>query len=424
MKSFKIASIILLLVLTPQTCYCQFGKGVSQAIKSVLKKGGKEVGEEAAKKSAKGAVKKVGESAAKKSVKELAEESAEYAIRRNASKSLTQKEVHKVARKSKIQVRNSEMTRRFEGILEKSAVKGAKKTTAKTVRRGVVAKSVELTDNKLVKKLGASQSRMTIEKTGKQELRRKSEKAAGKKGTIRAGKTLVGKEALKLLDNNPALKKLVMEMERKYGPSLFSIDRLVVKKSGRHMIVEFPGTASKIEIKGNKIFAKGGSTRANGAMNEFLNNPLPNMTYVVDGCTTYITDDLGKTIYVECHSSKLSKSVSRTNLAHENQKALVEAKGGKGGIHDSGHIQQHSTGGNNEGINLLPMKASKQRGGRWAKMEGVERDAIQAGSDVVTKKRITYHPDGSFTIDVEMTIKDAVTGKVSTKKWPPFKDLF
>ena len=422
MRFFKIASMILLLTLTPQVGYCQLGKGASQIVKSILKKGGKEAGEEAAKKGAKGVAKKAGESAAKQTAKELAEESAEYAISRNASKSLTRESFERTARKN-IQVRNNGMTRRFAGSFEKSAVKGTERAVARNVGRGAVAaESIELTDRALLKKLGSSQSKLSVEKVGKQELKKGSEKAAKKKSAVRAGKTVVGRDALKLLDNNPALKKLLMEMESKYGP-LFSLDNLVVKKSGRHTIVEFPGTASKIEIKGNKIYAKGGSTRANGAMNEFLNNPLPNTTYVVDGCTTYVTDELGRTIYVECHSSQLSKSVERTNLAHNNQTKLVESKGGKGGVHDSGHIQQHSTGGNNESINLLPMRASKQRGGKWAKMEGVERDAINSGSDVVTKKRIRYNPDGSFTIDVEMVTKDSVTGKVSTKKWS-FNDLF
>lgn len=422
MRFFKIASLVMLLALTPQTGYCQLGKGVSQVFKSILKKGGKEAGEEAAKKGAKGAAKKAGESAAKQTVKELAEESAEFAIRRNASKSLTKESVEKAARKSNLQVRNNELTRRFAGSFEKTVVKGAERTVVRNVGRGAAAESIELTDRELLKKLGSSQSKMAVERTGKQELKKGSEMAARKKGAVRAGKTVVGKEALKMLDNYPALKKLLMEMESKYGP-LFSLDNLVVKKSGRHMIVEFPGTASRIEIKGNKIFAKGGSTRANGAMNEFLNNPLPNTTYVVDGCTTYVTDDLGRTVYVECHSSQLSSGVERTELAQNNQTQLVESKGGKRGVHDSGHIQQHSTGGNNEAINLLPMKASKQRGGKWAKMEGVERDAINSGSDVVTRKRITYNPDGSYTIDVEMIIKDSATGKVSKKKWS-FNDLF
>ena len=46
MRFFKIASLVMLLALTPQTGYCQLGKGVSQVFKSILKKGGKEAGEE------------------------------------------------------------------------------------------------------------------------------------------------------------------------------------------------------------------------------------------------------------------------------------------------------------------------------------------------------------------------------------------
>ena len=422
MRIFKIACIVLFLSLAPQTGYCQIGKGISQIAKSLLKKGGKEAGEEAVEKGAKSAAKKAGKSAAKKSAKEIAGESAELAIRRNASNSLSRKGASKTIKMDKVAVDNAEMAKYLKGSIGKGAIKGARGVVSKEAGAKVSTEAIELTDRELVKKYGTSQSRKVVEQSGKRGLKSGSEKAAKKKAAVRAGKTLTGREALKLLDNYPTLRNTVMEMECKYGPN-FALDRLVVGKSGKHMVVEFPGTASRIEVKGNTIFAKGGSLPSKGEMNAFLNEPLPNSTYIVDGYTKYVTDAFGKTIEVECHSSALAKSVKRTNLAQENQAALVEAKGGKRGVHDAGHIQQRSTGGNNESINLLPMKSSKQRGGKWAKMEKTERDAIDAGKDVVTKKKIKYNPDGSFTLDVEMKIKDPVSGKASTKNWS-HSDLF
>ena len=63
------------------------------------------------------------------------------------------------------------------------------------------------------------------------------------------------------------------------------------------------------------------------------------------------------------------------------------------------------------------MKASLQRGGAWAKLEKMERDAIARGCDVWSKKKITYHPDGSFEIAVDLIIDGKTTHKV-------FKNLF
>ena len=81
----------------------------------------------------------------------------------------------------------------------------------------------------------------------------------------------------------------------------------------------------------------------NGAMNEFLNNPLPSQTYYVDKHSKFVTDAAGRTIVSECHSSELSKHVSRNELPSQNKTMLVRSKGGIQGVHDSGHIQQHYT---------------------------------------------------------------------------------
>jgi hypothetical protein len=112
------------------------------------------------------------------------------------------------------------------------------------------------------------------------------------------------------------------------------------------------------------------------------------------------------------------KNNPRSTLAKENSTQLVQKKGGQKGIHDSGHIQQRSMGGLNESINLLPMKSKLQQHGRWAKLEREERKAIAAGKDVWSRKWITYNPDGSYSIKVELTID----GKTITE--PPFNDLF
>lgn len=223
-------------------------------------------------------------------------------------------------------------------------------------------------------------------------------------------------DPLALLDDYPLLKKQVLGMESKLGP-LFSIDNIVVQKLREGIDVFFKGTNSRIRIRKNVFYANGGSTMMNGAMNEFLNNPLPSQTYYVDKHSKFVTDAAGRTIVSECHSSELSKHVSRNELPSQNKTMLVRSKGGIQGVHDSGHIQQHYTGGQNESINLIPMKASLQRGGEWAKLERVEREAIDSGSDVWSKKSISYKQNGSYEINVNLI----VDGKITHKK---FNNLF
>lgn len=428
MKIFRLLFLCLFISITPVTGHAQVTKGVSKVLKGVLKKGGRETVETAAEKggkeAGKRAARKGGAAAARKTTKEIAGESAEQAIRRHAEHSLTKQNFGKSAvRVRKVGASSeAELGSMLRSGFGRNAAKGVGRATAREMRHVGADASQELTERALKNSFGTAESKAALKRTGNNNLKKTSREAGARKSAIRAGKTFTGREALKLLDDSPELMKRIMKLEAEKGP-LFNLDNLVVKKSGKHRIVEFAGTNSRIEIKGNQIFAKGGSTTSNGAMNEFLNNPLPNTTYHVDDYLKYATDAQGKTIYEECHSSELVKKVSRTSLPSENKTRLVQAKGGKQGVHDSGHIQQFSTGGLNEDINLLPMRSSAQRGGEWAKFEKAERDAIHAGHDVRNRKWITYNPDGSYTIKVEQIITDKTTGKVS-KKTKTFNNLF
>ena len=419
----------MLMLAVSQPCYCQIGKAATKAAKVLSKRGSRKAAGEATEKAI-----KVGEKAAAKgtskavelTAKELAEESARMTISHTAEKSLTTRASRRVLRKETMMVERGGMSKAFRQGLEHNAIKNSGKAVVKGAEETITARSArELTGRTIKKEFGSFESREALQEAGRKQLKRRGELATNKKVAIRAARTVTGQDALKLLDDTPLLKKQIMEMgsNPKLSPTLFSPSNLQIEQAGRHRIISFKGTNTKIEVKGNKIYAKGGSTSTNGAMNEFLNNPLPNSTYNVDKFSIFTTDAQGKTIFSECHSSELSKSVSRSNLASQNQVPLVEAKGGKRGIHDSGHIQQHSTGGQNESINLLPMRASKQRGGQWANFEKIERDAITEGKDVWSRKWITYKSDGSFSIKAELKINDPTTGKTKTVK-RTFSDLY
>lgn len=385
MRNSKIILLIsLLMVVAPLDGYCQVGRVVREGVESVTKR--------FAKKGSKKLSKEASEAAAKQASKELAEEMTSKAVANNTSRSIAKKGVN-----SEIKKQASEVSRDGVGkVLRNNVRRASAKTAAKGINTGLatsggraIAGSVEST---ALRKIGTVETKETFEGIAKKSLKEKGKDMSAKRAAVQTSKTFTGKEALALLDDNPVLRRQIANMEKKLGP-LFSSDNMIVQKSGKSTIISFKGTNSKIHIKGNEIIADGGSTMTNGAMNEFLNNPLPSMTYHVDGCSKFVTDDAGRTIVSECHSSELAKKVSRNALPSQNKTPLVQSKGGKQGVHDSGHIQQHSTGGQNESINLLPMKASLQRGGAWAKLEKMERDAIDRGCDVWSKKKITYHPD-------------------------------
>lgn len=427
MKIFRLLFLSIFIAFAPVSGHAQAVKGVSKVVKGVFRKGGREAIETAAEKGGKEAgmrSARKGVTAAKKTTKEIAGESAEQAIRHRSEYSLTKNRGNSLSRIRKASGVQSEaeIGKILRSGFGKNAVKGVGQAALYETRHIGAEASKELTERALKKSFGTAESKAALKRAGKNSLKKTSQEAGIKKSAIRASKTLTGREAVKLLEDHPELLKRIIKMSEEKGP-LFHFDNLVVKKSGKHRIIEFTGTNSKIEIKGNQIFAKGGSTTSNGAMNEFLNNPLPNTTYHVDDYLKYVTDAQGKTIYQECHSSELIKNVSRTKLPSENKTRLVTSKGGKQGVHDSGHIQQFSTGGLNEDINLLPMRSNLQRGGEWAKFEKAERDAINAGHDVINRKWITYNPDGSYVIKVEQHITNKATGKVS-KKTKQFSNLF
>ena len=239
-----------------------------------------------------------------------------------------------------------------------------------------------------------------------------------------ATRKLVGKEAMDALDNMPALQAIVRKLQA-MSPAYFTPDKLVVEEVDGIRRIRFDGTATQIEIHPNGVIrAKSGSTKLSGEMNEFLNHPLPNSKYEVDGgLLKFETDAEGRTISVDSHSSEIyartfGSDNPRGNLDKAHGPDVVREKGGDPSIHDAGHIQAHATGGPNESFNILPMKSELQRqGSDWAEFERKELDAIKNGQDVHSRKTITYHEDGTYDITVELTIE----GETQTQV---FKGLF
>lgn len=402
---YRCVLCVLLLVATPTN---EVNAQATQVVKTVSKWFGKKAAKEGA------------EEVVEQGVKAISKDMAQKAITKNAANAIY-KPSATFARKNLQEYAATNIGKTFTTKLGKELSDGALKTMSKEFAQQIGKSSSKEFQELFIKRLGTESTQEVGEWTAKKTLKESAVKNIAKKQAAKTAARLTGADAFKALDDMPDIKKQVVKLQQQ-SSTYFTTDKLFVEKVGKSKVVGFEGTPSKIEISPNgTIRAKGGSTANAGPMNEYLNNPLPNTKYETEGgLLNFHTDQFGKTAYVECHSSELYKTMKnnpRGTLAKENQTPLVIKKGGKKGVHDSGHIQQRSMGGLNESINLLPMKSQLQQHGRWAKLEGEERKAIAAGKDVWSRKWITYNPDGSYSIKVELTID----GKTITKV---FDDLF
>lgn len=400
---YRCALCVLLLVATPTN---EVNAQATQVIKSVSKWFGKKAAKEGA------------EEVIEQSAKTISYEMAQKVIVKNSAAAIVNP-ASKFSRNALTDFTSANIKRTMMSKIGSEISESALKATSKEFAQQIGKSSSKEAQELFIKRLGSESSQRSFIFTTKKSLKEASENNLYKRLTARTTARLTGVDALKALDDIPQVKKTIQKLQQQ-SPAHFTNDKLYIEQIGKSRIVGFEGTPSKIEItpKGT-IRAQAGSTKKVGEMNEFLNNPLPNTKYETEGgLLNYQTDNIGRTSYVECHSSELSRTVQRGGLAAENSTELVIKKGGKQGLHDSGHIQQRSMGGLNESINLLPMKSNLQQHGRWAKLEREERKAISAGKDVWSRKWITYNPDGSYSIKVELTID----GKTTTPK--PFDDLF
>lgn len=379
MKTFRIILVFVFLsVFASSNCYSQVGTGAKEV--------GKRVGRAVSKKAAKKAAEKFSKEAAEKTAKETAKRTSKEAAKKAAAK--TSKEA---AEKSSKEAAQS-MTKK--GV-EKAAKETAEKAGSKAAKNTAKQTAKESTSG-----VASKEAKEATEKTVKNNLK----KQAAEEG-VELGTKKVGKEAMKELDDMPALKATIEKLQKK-SPDYYKTEDLIITKKKGKTTIEFKGKPDKIEVQGNVIKAKGGSVKGaeNGGLNQFLNDPSPNQKYKVDDHITYKTNSSGKPSEIECHSSELSKTVNRSGRDSGTQQEVLKASGVTSETHQSGHLVQNAVGGPNEKLNQLPMRKDMNLGGDWKRLEKKEIDAINEGKDVWTKYQIDYHSDGNYDIVKTLTI--------------------
>lgn len=164
---------------------------------------------------------------------------------------------------------------------------------------------------------------------------------------------------------------------------------------------------SKCYVKKNDfVEAESGSRKDEGPQNEFLNYLLPNKTYIVDGYTKYITDNLSRVVLVISDRNK--NNIVNHEEPHKKTTDRVRKEGVEGD--EAGHLISRATGGANEKINLVPMNKEinhEDRDGVWWNLEQLESAALKLGKGIISIRQLLYKENSKrpYTI-VSTTIID------------------
>lgn len=109
---------------------------------------------------------------------------------------------------------------------------------------------------------------------------------------------------------------------------------------------------------------------------------------------------------MQCEANKGIKSIERNTQPNTNiQNAVVKGMDGRKGLDDAGHLFAKSTGGPNELINQVPMASEWNRIGEWRELERIEEDALKAGKEVVSSRKLLYKGDSKRPWAIEFTTK-------------------
>ncbi len=237
----------------------------------------------------------------------------------------------------------------------------------------------------------------------------KAAKTAAKKGAKElaeeTSEKVVRKKLKELAASDKTYKKLFDNFSEKLGKEFADGITANTSKEGLELASkEFPVT--KIRVNKNVVTGTAGSLKGAGPMNEFLNYIMPNKTYIVDGCFVYKTDKLGRVVECSAKRTKAYQSIERNAQRNTHiQSAVVDRLDGRKGLDDAGHLFANTTGGPNELINQVPMASELNRTGKWRELERKEEDALKAGKEVVSSRKLLYKGDSKRPWAIEFTTK-------------------
>lgn len=195
-----------------------------------------------------------------------------------------------------------------------------------------------------------------------------------------------------LATSSKVLRLLYNGLEQRLGRDF--VDNVVVRSAGDDVLElyskNFPTSRVYYNLRTNTMEGAAGSLQGAGPVNEFFNVMLPNMHYKIDGCFSYTTDRYGRVIYASSDRSKAMAIQRNPRRNSDIQRDVVEQMDGQKGVDDAGHLFANNTGGPNEMINQVPMLRDINRNGDWRKIELLEEDALKAGKNVISQRKLLY----------------------------------
>lgn len=243
-----------------------------------------------------------------------------------------------------------------------------------------------------------------IKRNGKKIIAESFENKGIKTIVKKVVKEYTGEEVVEVLSKkgHGKIADLLKKFENLYGPTMSPKNLVLQELEDGSLKISYKGSPSasftSVEIKGNTIYAKAGSLPGEvSAQNQFLNNILPNMEYVVDDVFIYKTDRLGRVVETSADRSKLyAKNIRREGRASDIQKQIRKDHPG----HDGGHIFDMGSGGPNEIINQVPMESQFNRNGEWKMLENLEKKAAAEGKDVKIRRVLKYSDNSTRPTEI------------------------
>lgn len=354
--------------------------------RTVAKKAGSNIAENTAKK------------LANNSVKSYAKNSTEYAIVQRVAKDQIKRNINRQMLQTGTKSFFDYSKNRLKTIGEKSFVIitnsktiGARRATSILNEKGIT------TTTKVAKR---SFARDVVG----QEMKQQIKYVARKEGQEAA------EEISKRYSRNKSIKSLFKKWEKDNADIVVNTSEngwtKVSYKSDKFCTAEFSPDGKTIKCTSGSVIddvhPKG------GPQNAFLNNPLPNKTYVVDNASVYKTNAKGQTTQITSDVTQLYRENAAIRGGRPQYGDILDANGGNRAIHDAGHGVGKALGGPNEAINITPQLKSTNRGGAWKKMENDMLDAVSKGKDVKYDLRISYDKSG---VPREYTARVMIDGK-------------
>lgn len=176
-------------------------------------------------------------------------------------------------------------------------------------------------------------------------------------------------------------------------------------------------TNCAIRIKGRTVYANSGGFVKSQGLNEFLNVPMPNKKYIVNGCAIYRTDKLGRVVEASADRLKMYRGpkISPQRDGKTQEQVISELEGIKG-IDQGGHLFSNNSNGSNVVINEVPMEAEINMHGEWRNFEKLEEGYIKSGKykSVLSYRQPLYK--GNSKRPYAIKVRLVVNGKAVAQK--------